>query len=62
MSSVWECVVSTNIQACETYLDLAGWTFGNLPTGSLHVNESGEVIIHTGLELGMAGELEVIGE
>ena len=50
-----------DIQAQETYLDLTEWVRGNLPTGSLHVNESGEVIIHTGLELGMAGELEVMG-
>ena len=49
-----------DIQAQETYLDLTEWVRGNLPTGSLHVNESGEVIIHTGLELGMAGELEPI--
>ena len=54
--------MTTNIQECETYNDLTRWVRENLPSGSAHVNESGEIIIHTGLELGMAGELEVIGE
>jgi hypothetical protein len=49
--------MSNNIQECETYLDLIEWVRGNLPEGSLHVNESGEVIIHIGLALGMDGNV-----
>ena len=53
--------MSANIQACETYLDLTHWLEDNLSTGSLHVFE-GEIIIYTGLEINMNGELSTIEE
>jgi len=31
------------------------WAAGTFPWGSLHINESGEVIIHTGLQDTQAG-------
>ena len=45
-----------------TYTALAEWIERKWPTASVHVNESGEVIIHTGLIVEMNGELMALDD
>jgi len=52
--------MTTNIQECETYNDLARWLGDNILGSSLHLLD-GEVIIHTGWTVEMNGELMPLG-
>lgn len=45
-----------------TYQALTEWIERKWPVSSVHINESGEVIIHTGLTVEMNGELLPIGD